>query len=92
MTGGVDTEPLKKYLLPMSDYQCPKCGGTIYFIAKRNVSGVVFARLTTRNVPVCKKCDEIMASTLKLNPIIPKILIGALVAFLVLSVFGALFL
>ena len=68
----------------MSDYQCPKCGGIDYFMAKRNVSGAVFARLTTKNVPVCKKCDEIMASTLKLNPIIPKVLFGVLLAFFLL--------
>ena len=51
----------------MSDYKCPKCGGLEYFMAKRNVSGVVFARLTTRTVPVCRKCDELMVSNLKLD-------------------------
>jgi hypothetical protein len=68
----------------MSDYQCPKCGGTDYFMAKRNVSGLVFARLTTKNVPVCKKCDEIMASTLKLDPIM--LLKWGLLAFLIIFI------
>jgi hypothetical protein len=84
---GVDITPKKKYLSSMSDYQCPKCGGIDYFMAKRNVSGAVFARLTTKNVPVCKKCDEIMASTLILNPIISiisKVLLGVLLAYLLL--------
>ena len=84
---GVAVAPKEKYHLPMSDYQCPKCGGIDYFMAKRNVSGAVFARLTTKNVPVCKKCDEIMASTLILNPIISiisKVLLGVLLAYLLL--------
>lgn len=72
----------------LSDYQCPKCGGTDYFTAKRNVSGVFWTRLTTRDMPVCKKCDEIMASTLKLNPIIKRIFFWGLLAFLIFIAFG----
>ena len=69
-------------------YQCPKCDGTDYFMSKRNVKGVVFTRLTTRDMPVCRKCDEIMSSNLKLNPIIPKFLLGVL---LILVVVGFIF-
>jgi|LakMenEpi03Aug12_release.lakeMendotaPanAssembly.Ray.scaffolds.fasta_scaffold3125282_1 hypothetical protein len=55
----------------MSDYQCPKCLSTDYFLGKRNVSGTFFNILRTKQVPICKVCDEIMLSTLVLN--VPKL-------------------
>lgn len=67
----------------MSDYQCPKCGGTDYFNGKRNVSGAFFKILRTKEVPICKKCDEIMVSTLKLNPKFMYIIAGVLLLLLV---------
>ena len=74
----------------MSDYQCPKCGGSNYYYAKRNVSGAIFVVLRTKKVPICKDCDEIMESALKLNPIIP--LIGKVVVIALFVYFVVLLL
>ena len=41
---------------------CPKCLGVDYFLGQRNVSGAVFKILRTKQVPICKVCDEIMVS------------------------------
>jgi hypothetical protein len=46
----------------MADYKCPKCGGSDYFLSKRNiVKGMGWAqRGSLKSVPVCRICDEIM--------------------------------
>jgi hypothetical protein len=43
---------------------CPKCRGVDYFLGKRNVSGAFLKILRTKQVPICKVCDEIMVSPL----------------------------
>jgi hypothetical protein len=49
----------------MSNLTCPKCGGTDYFLSKRNVitgiGGVWGNRGGVKQFPVCKVCDEIMS-------------------------------
>ena len=57
---------MQNYL--MNEYQCPKCNGWDYFKGKRNVSGTFFKILRTKEVAICKKCDEIMTSYLVVNP------------------------
>jgi hypothetical protein len=52
----------------MNEYQCPKCKGWDYFIGKRNVSGAFFKILRTKEVAICKSCDEIMTAYLVVNP------------------------
>jgi len=46
----------------MQDLTCPKCGGSDYFLSKRNiVKGMGWAqRGSLKSVPVCRVCDEIM--------------------------------
>ena len=46
----------------MSNLTCPKCGGSDYFLSKRNiVKGMGWAqRGSLKSVPVCRVCDEIM--------------------------------
>jgi hypothetical protein len=61
---GVAVTPKKRYLLAMSNYQCPKCGGTDFFMSKRNVvtgiGGIYGNRGGVKEFPVCRVCDEIM--------------------------------
>jgi hypothetical protein len=50
----------------MPNYQCPKCGGTDFFMSKRNVmKGMGNFGLGNRGgvkeFPVCRVCDEIMS-------------------------------
>jgi len=49
----------------MSNFTCPKCGGSDYFFSKRNVitgiGGVWGNRGGVKKFPVCKVCDEIMS-------------------------------
>jgi hypothetical protein len=46
----------------MANLTCPKCGGSDYFLSKRNiVKGMGWAqRGSLKSVPVCRVCDEIM--------------------------------
>ena len=46
----------------MGNLTCPKCGGSDYFLSKRNiVKGMGWAqRGSLKSVPVCRVCDEIM--------------------------------
>jgi hypothetical protein len=46
----------------MTSLTCPKCGGSDYFLSKRNiVKGMGWAqRGSLKSVPVCRVCDEIM--------------------------------
>lgn len=46
----------------MTSLSCPKCGGSDYFLSKRNiVKGMGWAqRGSLKSVPVCRVCDEIM--------------------------------
>jgi len=75
----------------MRNVKCPKCGSADYFLGKRNVSGAILKILRTKQVPICKKCDEIMVATvptiIRVNRVIgnPKLIIG-LIAFLLLAV------
>jgi hypothetical protein len=43
-------------------YKCPKCGGSDYYMSKRNVqTGMgAFHRGEFKVLPVCKQCDELM--------------------------------
>ena len=47
----------------MSNLTCPKCGGSDYFLSKRNiVKGMGWLqRGSLKSVPVCRVCDEIMS-------------------------------
>ena len=47
-----------------SNYKCPKCGGSDYFMSQRNVvKGMGWAqRGSIKSIPVCRVCDEIMVS------------------------------
>ena len=46
----------------MSNFTCPKCGGSDYFESRRNiVKGMGWAqRGSLKYVPVCRVCNEIM--------------------------------
>ncbi len=46
----------------MSEYICPKCGGSDYFMSQRNVvKGMGWAqRGSIKSIPVCRVCNEIM--------------------------------
>ena len=48
----------------MTNYKCPKCGGTDLFWSKRNVitgiGGIYGNRGGVKEFPVCRVCDEIM--------------------------------
>ena len=48
-----------------SNYKCPKCGGSDYFMSQRNVvKGMGWAqRGSIKSIPVCRVCDEIMLSS-----------------------------
>lgn len=49
----------------MKNYTCPKCKGTDYFLGIRTISGVTVTRwngFKTKQMPVCKVCDEIMVT------------------------------
>lgn len=74
MAWGVAIDPEKNYILVMTNYKCPKCGGTDFFMSKRNVmtgiGGIWGNRGGVKEFPVCRVCDEIMAKDLpapKLN-------------------------
>ena len=47
-----------------SNYKCPKCGGSDFFMSTRNVmkgvGGIYGNRGGVKKFPVCKVCDEIM--------------------------------
>ena len=90
----------------MGNLTCPKCGGSDYFLSKRNiVKGMGWAqRGSLKSVPVCRVCDEIMdgaqvgmsswedlGRTSKLPPYKPvKIDYFVIVLFLALLVLGAI--
>jgi hypothetical protein len=46
----------------MTSLTCPKCGGSDYFLSKRNiVKGMGWLQTgSLKSVPVCRVCDEIM--------------------------------
>ncbi|NDF03366.1 MAG: hypothetical protein EB067_08150 [Actinobacteria bacterium] len=49
----------------MKNYTCPKCHGADYFLGIRTVSGFTVTRwngLKTKQMPICRDCDEIMVS------------------------------
>jgi hypothetical protein len=48
----------------MTEYECPKCGGSDYFMSQRNVmkgmGGLYGNRGGVKKFPVCRVCNEIM--------------------------------
>jgi len=49
----------------LNNYTCPKCHGSDYFMGIRTISGVTVTRwngLKTKQMPICKVCDEIMVT------------------------------
>ena len=48
----------------MTQFKCPKCSGSDYFMSTRNVmkgvGGIYGNRGGTKKFPVCRNCDEIM--------------------------------
>jgi len=63
---GVAIDPKKNYNSPMANHQCPKCGGSDFFMSKRNVmkgmGGIWGNRGGVKEFPVCRVCNEIMSS------------------------------
>ena len=68
----------------MREAQCPKCGGSNYYYAKRNLSGAIFVVLRTKETPICKDCGEI--TNLVTPPISKKVKLSYLtgIAFVIL--------
>lgn len=49
----------------MNNFICPKCLGRDYFMGIRTISGVTVTRwngLKTKQLPICRVCDEIMVA------------------------------
>jgi len=49
----------------VNNYFCPKCHGSDYFMGIRTISGVTVTRwngLKTKQMPICRVCDEIMVT------------------------------
>jgi hypothetical protein len=50
----------------MRELECPKCGGKDYFMSKRTImkglGGIYGNRAGVKAFPVCRVCDEIMAT------------------------------
>jgi len=63
----------------MSDYKCPKCGGTDYFMSQRTVmtgiGGVWGNRGGVKEFPACSVCNEIMVSLVKRKSRFMKVLL-----------------
>lgn len=59
----------------MSNLACPKCGGTDFFMSTRTVmkgiGGIWGNRGGTKQFPVCRSCDEIMAEIVVETPSMP---------------------
>ena len=77
--GGVAIPPKKNYISPVSDYQCPKCGGTEYFMSQKivmtGIGGIWGNRGGVKQFATCRVCNEIMSSTRKRNKPLKIILI-----------------
>jgi hypothetical protein len=72
----------------MKNYICPKCKGTDYFLGIRTISGVTVTRwngFKTKQMPVCKVCDEIMVSQHENSNLVNKIGRIGLITVLILS-------
>jgi small-conductance mechanosensitive channel len=77
----------------MSNLTCPKCGGSDYFLSKRNiVKGMGWAqRGSLKSIPVCRVCDEMMMTLHSNQNIVNKIgkygliVIGVFFALLILG-------
>lgn len=72
----------------MSDFLCPKCGGSNYYYAKRNVSGAFLKILRTKDVPICKDCGEF--TNLVKTPLSKKVKLSYLVGILFLLLFNSI--
>jgi ribosomal protein S27E len=79
----------------MSNYQCPKCGGTEYFMSQRNVmkgiGGLWGNTGGLKAFPVCRVCDEIMALPKGRSKLLKVVLIvlGIYVGIIIIFVVGA---
>jgi|LakMenEpi03Aug12_release.lakeMendotaPanAssembly.Ray.scaffolds.fasta_scaffold898989_1 hypothetical protein len=77
----------------MKNYICPKCQGTDYFLGIRTISGVTVTRwngFKTKQMPVCKVCDEIMVTQHQNSNLVNKI--GRIGLFTILGLITSLIL